>query len=363
MAISAPARVLLAQDTTNAWEAAHASAAVTICLRTLGPSTAMTQEAVHRIEAELAASGFLVDHVESEAAGACAQSDPSIKLRPSPAGIDISASAGPGDDPVSQTVNANDPATTAELIAIRAVEGLRAAMIQALRRSPAGVDAAPESVRRFTRQQDERPPEPPNDVESPAPPPLQPDTPTASDTSASGRRHDSVPGPDLLLTLGAGAVWDGGAPGMNAALGVAWLLPPLAIGASFDAGIIPGTWTSTFGSIELRPFGITGNVAVRLPCGQSWECQVGVAAGLRQFSISATSAPSDGPPASAQENHSSAVVLLDALLGYFPTPGFGLFLRGQGGTLLDAPSIDVGTESMTWGRPSVGVTLGGAARF
>jgi hypothetical protein len=337
--LSTPTRLLLAQDTTNAWDAAHASAAVTICLRTLGPSTAMTQEAVHRIEAELAASGFLVDHVESEAAGACSPSDPNIKLRPVSTGIDISASAGPGDDPVSQTVNASDPATTAELIAIRAVEGLRAAMIQALRRSPDGADAAPESVRRFTRQQQENPPEAQQAGSSvPAPDSA---TPLEPETSVPGRRRDPVPGPDLLLTLGAGAVWDGGAPGMNVALGVAWLLPPLAIGASFDAGI----------------------VAARLPCGRSWECQVGVAAGLRQFSISATSAPGDGPPVTAQENHSSAVVLLDALLGYFPTPGFGLFLRGQGGTLLDAPSIDVGTESMTWGRPSIGVTLGAAARF
>jgi hypothetical protein len=352
-----PAR---AQETTNAWDAAHASAAVTICVRSLGPSTTMTQEAVHRIEAELSASGFLVDVAESDTGAGCAANDPSIKLRPSPTGIDISASAGPGDNPVLQTVNANDLTTTAELIAIRAVEGLRAAMIQALRRSPDGGDAAPESVRRFTRQQEDELPAPAEDL---PPAVAQPEGALPPESAPPGGRRAPGPRPGLLLTLGGSAVWDGATPGMNAAFGVAWLLPPLALGIGFDAGIVPGSWNAALGSVEVRPFGITGNVALRLPCGSSWECQLGVGAGLRQFSLSATSAPGVDPPVTAQENHSSAVVMADALLAYFPTARWGLFLRGQCGTLLDAPSITVEDATMTWGRPSIGITLGGAARF
>jgi len=355
-----------AEEPTNAWDAAHANAAVTICLRSLGPPTAITQEALHRIEAELSASGFLVDQEEPGTTHACAPSDPNIKLSPSTAGIDIAASAGPGDDPVLQTVNARDPATTAELIAIRAVEGLRAAMMQALRRSPDGIETAPESVRRFTRQENDEPDEPePRDPEPAAAtaPSTAPDTATSTTAAGNPKRRGSAPRTDVLLTAGATASWEGADAGLSATLGVAWLLPPLALGIGLDGGIIPGSWNAQAGSVELRPFGITGTVAARLPCGRHWECQLGAGAGMRQFSISAVSTPTGGVTTTAHENHSSVLLMLETLVGYFPVQEWGLFARGQAGFLVDAPVLGLGNETLTWGRPSVGVTLGGAARF
>lgn len=351
-----------AQESTNAWEAAHASAAVTICLRSFGTSTAQLQEALHRIEAELSASGFLVDQAEPNDARSCMPNDPSIKLRQSASAIDIAASAGPGDDPVQQTVSTKDASTTAELIAIRAVEGLRAAMMQALRRSPAGVDGAPETVRRFTHQEERTSPPSP-DEPSVASPPTAPEGPqVAADGSASnGRPSTPAPALDLLMTAGGTLAWDGANPGMNGALSVAWLLPPIALGIGIDAGIIPGTWNASAGSIELRPFGLTGTVALRLPCGPNWECHLGAAAGLRQFSMAATAAANGGM--TAHENHSSAVVMLDGLVGYFPMPKLGMFVRAQGGLLLDAPAMALGDEELDWGRPSLGLGLGVAARF
>jgi hypothetical protein len=354
----------LAEETTNAWDAAHANAAVTICLRSLGPATAITREALHRIEAELSASGFLVDQEEPSNPHACAPGDPNIKLSPSTVGIDIAASAGPGDDPVLQTVNARDPATTAELIAIRAVEGLRAAMMQALRRTPDGLETAPESVRRFTRQEDDEPREAPGpEATTAAPPSVAPDTATSTTATGDGKQHGSAPNTALLLTAGATASWEGGDTGLSATLGVAWLLPPLALGIGLDGGIIPGSWQAQAGSVELRPFGITGTVAARLPCGHDWECQLGAGAGMRQFSISAVSTPNGGMTTTAQENHASVLLLLETLVGYFPAPRWGFFARGQVGFLVDAPELSLGGETLTWGRPSVGITLGGAARF
>jgi hypothetical protein len=351
-----------AQESTNAWEAAHASAAVTICLRSFGTGAAQLQEALHRIEAELSASGFLVDQAEPNDARSCMPNDPSIKLRQSASAIDIAASAGPGDDPVQQTVSTKDASTTAELIAIRAVEGLRAAMMQALRRSPAGADGAPETVRRFTHQEERAPPaatdEPPL-----APAPTAPEKPDASGDGSSSNPHPSTTAPvlDLLMTVGGTLAWDGANPGMNGTLSVAWLLPPIALGIGIDAGIIPGTWNATAGSIELRPFGLTGTVALRMPCGPKWECHLGAAAGLRQFSMAATAAASGS--VTAHENHSSAVVMLDGLVGYFPIPKLGMFVRAQGGLLLDAPALALGDEELDWGRASLGLGLGVAARF
>jgi len=343
------------QESTNAWDAAQAHPAVTICLRASGTFSPVIQEALHRIEAELSASGFLVDQVDPEVPHACTPDDPNIKLRSSSTAVDIAASAGPNDDPVLQTVNTKDAGTTAELIAIRAVEGLRAAMMQALRRSPSGADGAPESVRRFTRQAEGESP-PAASTPEPAPPPPQPQPPPPPTGSQS-------PSLDLLMTVGGTLAWDGASPGMNASLSVAWLLAPIALGLGIDAGIVPGSWNASAGSIELRPFGLTGTVSLRLPCdhGQKWECHLGVAAGLRQFSLSATSAAAGG--ASAQENHASALVMVDGLLGYFPVPRLGLFLRSQAGLLLDAPEIEIGDERLSWGRPSLAFTFGGAARF
>lgn len=347
-------------DSVTAWDAAHASATVTICLRSLTTPTTITQEALHRIEAELSASGFLVDQAGADQP--CSPQDPSVKLRSSQTVIDISASAGPGDDPVLQSVNVRDSHTTAELIAIRAVEGLRAAMMQALRRSPDGMETAPETVRRFTRQDEAPEPKAPEPADPEkavqAPPTVPPD----EQTEGGGQRK-APPTLDLLLTVGGALAWDGATPGMNATLGVAWLLSPIALGIGIDAGVVPGSWNATAGSIELRPFGLTGNVAVRLPCSRKWECHLGLAAGLRQFSMGAVSTPGGGPGTSEQENHASAVLMLDGLLGYFLVPQFGLFTRAQGGLLLDAPSVQIGDESLVWGRPSLALTFGVAARF
>jgi len=352
-----------APDSVTAWDAAHASPTVTICLRSLGVPTAIAREALHRIEAELSASGFLVDQADGDASAACAEGDPSIRLRSSQSAVDITASAGPGDDPVLQTVSTKDNATTAELIAIRAVEGLRAAMMQALRRSPDAADNAPETVRRFTRQ-DEPQPTPPEIEEPPPQPPPEPLPPDPAEEArpAPGQRTPGAT-PDLLLTLGGAMAWDGANPGFDAVLGVSWLLRPVALGIGIDAGIVPGSWNAMAGSVELRPFGLTGTLAALLPCGPKWECHLGAAAGLRQFSMSATSAPSGGVPITVQENHASAVLTLDGLVGYFPAPRFGFFLRGQAGLLLDAPALEVGAESLQWGRPSLGLSLGLATRF
>lgn len=311
-------------------------------------------EALHRIAAELGTIGFPV--TRGSLGQECAADGPYIGIHRHATRIEIEANAGGQATSIIQQVDPGSPRTNAELVAIRAVEGLRAAMVQVLREHPAQRQRASATVLSFTH----------TDVEPSSPGPtagLEPETPQTTEPAQTAASPTKRASPRVLLLLGAGPSFDGGAPAFGLELGVDLLLPGLVLGASFDAGLLPGTWNAELGSVAARDFTVAASVGARLPCPSSFECQVNGVVGIRQSSIEPVPDSESPSPTLSQANHFSTLVGGEGLLAYFFVPNWGVVLHGRAGTLLDAPRLEAGDESILWGRPTISVRAGMAGRF
>lgn len=145
----------------------------------------LVDEALIRIRGELGAVGLRVEVRPRGAAPAEGTLDlrdddyGAIVLAEQGARIDIRAFARGLETPVSQSANPRFPGVDAEVVAVRAVEALRAAMVQYARNREAGEQPLPSAVHDFTRLVEPparstpapEPTEPPAEALEPPPPP------------------------------------------------------------------------------------------------------------------------------------------------------------------------------------------------
>lgn len=343
-----------------------------ICLVAPRGQSELLEDALHRIVAELHAVGFVVERVEPAAPNrhpehgpqtlprtGCRGADGHLLLRPSAVTLSILASARAEDTPVRQDLRLSEKDTTAEVIAIRSVEGLRAAMIQAMRSRQSG-PSPPESIRRFTRYSAES-----ASTASPSEGPAPSATSSVPEERGraradDGQGHASARSAKALFAVGAGVDASAGELGIPAELAVSWRLRALALGALFDASLLPADWDAAAGQVSVRQYSLLGRVAWRAPCGDVVECELGVAFGVRALSMEASDRFNGEVTA---ENHVSPVVSGDAFAGYFFDPHWGFGARIRAGSLLDAPVVMAAGEQKTWGRPTVAATLLVLARY
>ncbi len=243
----------------------------------------------------------------------------------------ISAWAPGAGVPVEARVNLARPGFTAEVLAVRAVETLRAAMLQF---AEAEHGAVPEAVRGFTRF-----------AEAPAAPPRELEPPRLSPPLAFWA------GPAVSLHAGA-------SPDLGAQLGI--LVGP---GRAFAAA----AFESTLGDLHLEGEGGSADVRrqavwlqlgarFRAPGPSAWEVATRAGAGYAAFSITGQGEPGYHGVSST---HGSLALMLGVSGVYWATRAFGLYASVGGRLATDAPTILIAEKQViTLDRPSFVISLG-----
>jgi hypothetical protein len=264
-------------------------------------------------------------------------------------------------------VDLGAPGVTAEVLAVKAVETLRAAMLQFARRERGAV---PEAVRGFTKLPS--PEEAPKTTPPPKPPPKPkpPQTPPASDSAGL---ETPTPGERSASALDRS--------GVAAPLGV-WLGPQLAVepgaGASLGGqlgllvgprwGFVAVAFDTTFGKLELDELegdaqvqrrALTLQLGGRVRTARVWEAFARAGVGYAAFDVKGLGAEGYR---GLHLTHESFTLQGNAGVGWWLTRSFGLYGSVGAVLALDAPSVRIaGRRVATLDHPAVFMSLGATA--
>jgi hypothetical protein len=319
-------------------EAAAEPSGVRVVVGAPVDASALLKEALVRAQGELAAVGLRAD-VEIIDAGR-APPLPSgvyglLALEQRAGVIVIQAWAPRARRPIAAQVELTTPGITAEVIAVRAVETLRAAMLQFAQ--TAGGDVPP-AVRGFTRF-----------TPDPAAAPTQSPAPTA--------RRSARLAPPLAFWAGpAVSLHAGTAPDLGAQLGV-------LVGPSF--GFAAAAFETTLGDLHLQaPQGsadvrrqaVWAQLGARFRPARTWEVATRVGFGYAAFAIEGRG---ELGYSGRSATHGSPTVMLGVSTAYWATRSFGLYASVGGRLALDAPTILIAEKPViTLDRPSFVLSLG-----
>jgi len=309
----------------------------------------LLQEALIRTRGELRAVGFAIDeHTPSDAA--LTPDDPgpdvygSLAFEEIGAIVRISATSADGGAPLVQSVDTRAPGVDAEVVAVRAVETLRAAMLRFTRQADSARRALPSPVRGFT--QTEAPPAPP-----PAPKPL-PEPPRAVPEPARAEPSSLMVwlGPSLLLpTDSAGLGW-----GAQAGLyfGRAWYFA----GVSLETAIAPTRYSTDSGSAEVRRTLALLSVRTLIDVEDSSVLSASTGFGFASYSVQGRADP--GFDAN-QANHESGAFALELGGAHWLLDHVGSYLTLRASLALDAAVIRIDEREIgTLDRPALSLSVG-----
>ena len=332
--------MLLAAALGGVAPATGAASAVRVVVGAPVDASALLKEALVRAQGELAAVGLRADVEIIDDAGS-APPLPSdvyglLALEQRVDMIVIQAWAPRAQRPITARVELTAPGVTAEVIAVRAVETLRAAMLQFAQ--TAGGDVPP-AVRGFTRFT----PEP---VVAPAP---QATTPEAPRTARLAPPLAFWAGPAVSLHAGT-------SPDLGAQLGV--LVGPSFgfAAAAFETTLGDLHLQAAEGSADVRRRAVWAQLGARFRPARTWEVATRVGFGYAAFAIEGQGEPGySGRTAS----HGSPALMLGVSTAYWATRSFGLYVSVGGRLALDAPTILVAERPViTLDRPSFVLSLG-----
>jgi hypothetical protein len=306
-------------------------------------ASALLKESLVRAQGELSAVGLGAD-VELLAKGAgIAKSSAGLRdgvyglleLEQRGSTLWIHAWAPGAAESLDARVNLAGPGVTSEVIAVRAVETLRAAMLQF---AEAERGAVPEVVRGFTRFSS-----------APAPAPAERAAEPVVETPRRSPPLAFWAGPALSLHPGV-------SPDLGAQLGI--LVGP---GRAFAAAAFETTLgdlhlQGEHGSADVRRQAVWLQLGVRLRPSSALEVATRAGAGYAAFGISG-----DGDPGyhGAETTHGSLALMLGVSSVYWATRSFGLYGSVGGRIATDAPTILIAEKQViTLDRPSFVLSLG-----
>lgn len=305
---------------------------------------ALTAEALVRIGAELKAAGFSVCVVKTRPGiGAEREHVGRIELSASGSGLQILASAASDRLRIQQLVS--PPYPDAEVLAIRAVESLRAALLQALRDGTLQPSKASPATRGFASNSSDSGSEAP--TASPAP--------ITEDSKAPllSQPHPAEQGaqPEVEAHLAALPTLVGWGHGqLAAAIEGRGILSygSASLGALMEGSVYPAKRSTREGNLELRHFSLFVRPGWAFRWGSRWQIHVGAAVGLNQIRFS-----SEGVSGvqGKQDVHSSFALLGDLSLAHFSKHGLGLLAAVKVGGLLNTPTLIGSGSEIVWGRP------------
>ena len=299
-------------------------------------ASALLKEALVRAQGELAAVGLQaeVSIVESGQSAPPLGSDVYglLALEQRKDAIVIHAWVPRATRSLDARVDLSVPGVTAEVIAVRAVETLRAAMLQFAQTSGGDVPAA---VRGFTRFKAEAAPAP--DVARSAP--------------------AARPAPPLAFWAGpAVSLHAGTSPDLGAQLGVL-VGPSFAFAAAaFETTLSDLRVEAAHGSADVRRQAVWAQLGLRFRPSRGWEVATRAGVGYAAFAIEGQGeAGYSGKTAS----HGSLALMLGVSSAYWATRSFGLYASVGGRLAADAPTVVIADNPViTLDRPSFVLSLG-----
>jgi hypothetical protein len=259
-------------------------------------------------------------------------------------------------------VDLGAPGMTAEVLAVKAVETLRAAMLQFARRERGAV---PEAVRGFTKLPtdeaalDTPPPKPPKEQpkprkEEPEPPEPPPDEQPAP---AVGPFGGSAPlgawlGPQVAVEPGAGASVGGQ---LGLLVGPRWGFAAIAFDTSFGRLELD----AAEGDAKVHRRALTFQLGGRVQATRGWELFARAGVGYAAFDVRGRG---EQGYRGLHLTHESFTLQANAGVTWWLTRGFGAYASLGGALALDAPSVRIaGQRAATLDQPSLFMSLGATA--
>lgn len=310
---------------------------------------ALIDEAVNRVIGELQALGYDVEvlrrrtrPVDLDVPG---QLDPGTEAalvfaRDSDAVL-VSVWVKSGPQAFVQKFPEHEPRTTAEVIAVSAVEALRGVLIQPKREAEAvaNQDPAPEPVLEPAR------------VEPPFVEPEPPDPPAlSSDTRLFATTF-------LAPTVGIDA---GLVPNLGAAGSVLLGVDNFAIGVSAERLFYAARVTDEAGDARIERQYVAGVLHGHLDLAERWEAFAEFRAGVASYAVRANANPGF---TSAERAHSDLAIAAGAGFAHWAFPNFGWFMRAEALVLPKPIRILMEDRAVaTLGSPAATLAVGIAAR-
>jgi|GEM_PF-6189743 len=325
-----------------------------VCLKT-DQSTPMLAEASLRVEGELKAAGFELLMTETqEGQIPCPPEASSLVLTPKAGNLEITAQVPSRPAPLVQLVDVSSPKTTSEIVAVRAVETLRAAAIEAL---AAGDTPSDPTWVQFAQG-------------APAPPSEKPPQPAATPTpQASGEPSRAEPAAAPPATepsfrsrhwaMGVGLGPSGTADSVAAAvaLSVDYHLGSISLGVRGRASLSSERTDAPQASLLIRSYGLEARALWFPYRDDQVELALGAQAGLAHARMDAIE--SIGPPQGFDgASHSTLALGAGLAVGYRLVQDLSLRAEGWVNGWTDAPHVDLAGSQVVLGRPEWLVTFG-----
>jgi hypothetical protein len=251
----------------------------------------------------------------------------------------------PGDPkPIVANIDADDAGVDAEVLAVRAVETLRAAVLQFAQAHQEGL---PDAVRGFAQL-----PKATATPAAPKPPPPPRPRPPAQPRPARSRTASTVQaflGPELAaqprLTPSVGA--EGGL-----IVGPRWGF----IGAAFESTLYRSRVSSSVGHADILRRALSLELGARFRVAQAWELSTRVGVGYADYAVKGKGTPGY---VGVALDHRALVTSLALNGAYYFGRALGVYLSFAGAVALDAPVVQLAAkEQSTLDRPSLTVSSG-----
>jgi hypothetical protein len=316
-----------------AW-ASHASASAPprVIVVARAPREARIERALLLIRGELAGVGLSAEirDVAPESVPVSSGVYGLVSLEEQGTVTEIRAFA-PGDPkPIVASVDSADADVDAEVIAVRAVETLRAAVLQFAQTHELGL---PDAVRGFAQLPKSAKPE------AHAPPPPHSTTPVLQGFLGPELAWH----PHLVPSLGA----QGGL-----VAGPRWGF----VAASFESTLYRSRISASAGHADVARRVISLEFGARFRVARVWEVTTRAGAGYASYGVRGEAEPGY---LAASVDHQSVVLSLAVGSAYYFGRALGLYLNVGGGVALDAPNVRIaGEDQSTLDRPSLVVSSG-----
>jgi hypothetical protein len=325
------------------------------------PPGPLLDEALIRIRGELSAVGLGVEIRSPDPENP--EGEPTfgpldygiVELRSADSLIEIRAHAPGLDSPVVQSADPHHPGISAEVIAIRTVEALRAAMIQYARRKQARKEALPKPVSGFTKLEEPEPEERPEPQKVPPQhaekPPARPPTPPPSPSSGGG-------GFEWSLWFGGAALVD--VPAEVTSLGAQGALylgnSSFQVGVLADRTALAAHVTEPEGQLWIRRTTVGGRFHANFDLVSSLFVFAGVGAGAAEYRFESVAEPGF---VSRDASHVSALGSAELGLGAWFFRNGGAFVSTRVDVATDAPELLVASRDVAHlDQPSLSFSLG-----
>jgi hypothetical protein len=329
------------------WSAAReAFAQVTgrVLIVTSSESTALLDEGLVRVRGELAALGLATDlRLEgddpgSEAKEAAQGFEGALVFERFGDWLRIQAWNPAAPVPVTQWIDASDPSVDAEVIAVRAVEALRAALLPYLR----------------SREKAPEPPAGDTSLEQPSAnvePQLTMDTLEPEPARRTRPHHGSFwVGPALGFDLGTNVVHLGGQ------LGFSYGTPTLLGAGRFEVTRAELPVRAEAGEVEVMRFALHLDARLTASLLERLDAHLALGGGVVHHRVRGIAAPGYS---GQNARHTSPSLLFELGAHYWFAPRLGAYLSACGTLATDAPVVRVDRRPIaTLGRPEIALSSG-----